>query len=155
VKIEHRITFSQGEMHRLAEEAEYALVVQMLEKLPDIQSQRYFIDAYHQQISELKGRVHAYVQGFGAVRQRFGAEISVTPDGWQLRFTPSADPQAQALTYATERDRAGVLRDCGDSSLHTQSFEDGGEEVGMALSILAEALDDVSDALCRQVQEVE
>jgi hypothetical protein len=152
VKIEHRITFSQGEMHRLAEEAEYALVTQILEKLPDIQSQRHFIDAYHQQISELKGRVHAYVQGFSAVRQRLGAEISVTPDGWQLSFTPSADPQAQALTYATERDRAGVLRDCGDSSLHTQVFEDGGEEVGMALSILAEALDDVSDALWRRAQ---
>lgn len=144
MKIEHRLTFSQVEMHRLAEESEYALVNQVLEKLPDIQSQRHFIDAYHRQISELRGRVHAYPQGFGAAGGRI--EVTANADGWQLRVTFGG-----TRDYAAKRDRAGVLQDTGGSLLD-EPFDEDGMEVGMALSILAEALDDLSDALCRRAQ---
>lgn len=68
--------------------------------------------------------------------------ITAGADGWEIRLT---HPDR---TYSTQRDRAGVLRETGDRLLDPQDTS----ETGMALSILAESLDDVSDALWRAAQ---
>lgn len=64
--------------------------------------------------------------------------------GWVVEIGPPSGRGEPVRRYAATRDAHGVLKDTGGSML------DEGGEVGMALSLLAEALDDVSDALWRR-----
>jgi hypothetical protein len=74
------------------------------------------------------------------------ADVVVSASGWMVEILPGGKPVRgfPVRQYAAVRDAHGVLRDTGGSML------DEGGEVGMALSLLAEALDDVSDALYRR-----
>lgn len=76
------------------------------------------------------------------------ADVVVSAAGWLVEFLPAGKPGRghPVRQYAAARDAHGVLKDTGGSML------DEGGEFGMALSLLAEALDDVSDALWRRNQ---
>jgi hypothetical protein len=83
-------------------------------------------------------------------KARARAEIIVSAAGWQMTFTPDSSRDAVQQVYSTERDPSGVLRDTGGSLLDQPCEAAHAEEIGMALSILAESLDDFSDALWRR-----
>lgn len=74
------------------------------------------------------------------------ADGVVSAAGWMVEIVPVPKRGAPVRQYAAVRDAQGVLVDTGGSML------DEGNEVGMALSVLAEALDEVSDALWRRTR---
>jgi hypothetical protein len=76
----------------------------------------------------------------------YRADAVVSEAGWMVEVVPTSKRGAPVRQYGAVRDAHGVLKDTGGSML------DEGGEVGMALSLLAEALDDVSDALWRRNQ---
>jgi hypothetical protein len=146
-------------MTQRAAEAENDLLAKVIEQLPDTSSQCDFIDAYLTQISALRQRIHAFRDGREAHRpatqtQRARARVEIigSAAGWQMTFTPDSGRDTMPQVYSTERDPAGVLRDTGGSLLDQPCEAAHAEEVGMALSILAESLDDLSDALWRRAQ---
>jgi hypothetical protein len=146
-------------MTQRAVEAENDLLAKVIEQLPDLTAQCDFIDVYRNQVNALHQRIHAFRDMREAhrpptqtQRARARAEIIVSAAGWQMTFTPDSGRDTVPQVYSTERDPAGVLRDTGGSLLDQPCEAAHAEEVGMALSILAESLDDVSDALWRRAQ---
>lgn len=77
------------------------------------------------------------------------AAIIVSEAGWQITLNRDLVMIDSGRVYCAERDPSGTLRDTGRCLLK-EPFGVG--ELGMALMLLAESLDDVSDALWRRAQ---